>query len=105
MALLSFLSHLPHNVLCSEEEEKGSDCIPQFRTMQECFEKYPEVYGKYADDDDSEKLTEQEEDKESRQEGGEGKTAAEEDGGHQQTESESKSEGEQTATTAVVGAI
>ena len=29
---------------CSEEEEKGSDCIPQFKAMQECFQKYPELY-------------------------------------------------------------
>lgn len=29
----------------SEEEPKGSDCIPQFRDMQECFVKYPEIYG------------------------------------------------------------
>ena len=38
----------------STEEEKGSDCIPQFRGMQECFQKYPEVYGRYTDDDDEE---------------------------------------------------
>eukprot|EP00794_Sanderia_malayensis_P006290 gene6290-7012_t len=29
----------------SEADPKGSDCIPQFRDMQECFVKYPEVYG------------------------------------------------------------
>lgn len=33
----------------SEADPKGSDCIPQFRDMQECFVKYPEIYGK--DDD------------------------------------------------------
>lgn len=41
----------------SEAEPKGSDCIPQFRDMQECFVKYPEVYGKddeEAYDDDEE---------------------------------------------------
>ena len=30
----------------SEADPKGSDCIPQFRDMQECFVKYPEMYGK-----------------------------------------------------------
>jgi len=41
----------------SEAEPKGSDCIPQFREMQECFVKYPEIYGKddeEAYDDDEE---------------------------------------------------
>ncbi len=28
------------------------DCIPQFKDMQECFLNYPEVYGKYSEDDD-----------------------------------------------------
>ena len=28
----------------STEENKGSDCIPQFRSMQECFQKHPDVY-------------------------------------------------------------
>ena len=40
----------------SEADPKGSDCIPQFRDMQECFVKYPEIYGK--DDDDLEEETE-----------------------------------------------
>lgn len=30
----------------SEAEVKGSDCVPQFRDMQVCFSKYPEIYGK-----------------------------------------------------------
>ena len=34
----------------SEVEPKGSDCIPQFRDMQECFVKYPEIYGKDNDE-------------------------------------------------------
>lgn len=34
----------------SDEEVKGSDCVPQFRDMQICFSKYPEIYGK--DDED-----------------------------------------------------
>ena len=36
----------------STEEEKGSDCIPQFRAMQECFLEHPEEYGKFSDDDE-----------------------------------------------------
>ena len=31
----------------STSEPKGSDCIEQFRTMQECFRQYPEVYGEF----------------------------------------------------------
>lgn len=39
----------------SEADPKGSDCIPQFRDMQECFVKYPEIYGKddELDEEDS----------------------------------------------------
>ncbi len=39
-------------ILISEEEEKGVDCISQFRTMQECFKKYPEEYSKFNDDEE-----------------------------------------------------
>lgn len=28
----------------SKEEVKGSDCIDNFRNMQECMQKYPELY-------------------------------------------------------------
>ena len=42
----------------SEAEVKGSDCIEQFRDMQQCFVKYPEIYGK--DDEEEEKRKEQE---------------------------------------------
>lgn len=38
----------------SEAEPKGTDCIPQFRDMQECFVKYPEIYGKDDELDDEE---------------------------------------------------
>lgn len=38
----------------SEEEEKGSDCIPQFKKMQECFQQYPELYKDYDEDDEGE---------------------------------------------------
>ncbi len=37
---------------CSEEEEKGSDCIPQFRAMQDCFLEHPDEYGKYDDQEE-----------------------------------------------------
>ncbi|GAA6030560.1 hypothetical protein JCM8097_006207 [Rhodosporidiobolus ruineniae] len=36
----------------SEVEPKGIDCVDKFRGMQECFRKYPDVYG--ADDDEEE---------------------------------------------------
>lgn len=38
----------------SEADPKGSDCIPQFRDMQECFVKYPEMYGKDDELDEEE---------------------------------------------------
>lgn len=28
----------------SQEEVKGSECIDQFRSMQECMQKFPELY-------------------------------------------------------------
>jgi intermembrane space import and assembly protein 40 len=40
---------------CSEEEEKGVDCIPQFKNMQECFLDHPEEYGKFVDEEDEAK--------------------------------------------------
>ncbi|KAJ5317370.1 hypothetical protein PENANT_c034G05625 [Penicillium antarcticum] len=36
----------------SEEEPKGIDCIEKFKAMQDCFRKYPEVYGAELEDDD-----------------------------------------------------
>ena len=38
----------------SEADPKGADCIPQFRDMQECFVKYPEIYGKDDELDEEE---------------------------------------------------
>lgn len=38
--------------LRSEETAKGSDCYDAFKTMQECFTKYPGVYNKNDDDND-----------------------------------------------------
>lgn len=40
----------------SEADPKGSDCYEAFKTMQDCFTKYPAVYNKSSgtDDDDNE---------------------------------------------------
>ncbi|OAA67096.1 mitochondrial intermembrane space protein mia40 [Niveomyces insectorum RCEF 264] len=38
----------------SEEEPKGMDCIEKFQHMQDCFRKYPEVYGAELADDEQE---------------------------------------------------
>jgi len=39
----------------SQEDPKGMDCIGKFQHMQDCFRKYPEVYGaELADEDDDE---------------------------------------------------
>ncbi|GJN76392.1 mitochondrial intermembrane space import and assembly protein [Purpureocillium lilacinum] len=35
----------------SNEEPKGMDCIEKFQGMQECFRKYPEIYGSELTDD------------------------------------------------------
>ncbi|KFH43151.1 Mitochondrial intermembrane space import and assembly protein-like protein [Hapsidospora chrysogenum ATCC 11550] len=38
----------------SEEDPKGMDCIDKFQGMQECFRKYPEIYGaELADEEDA----------------------------------------------------
>jgi len=36
----------------SESEPKGSDCLTQFKDMQECFVKHPEIYGSMDEEDD-----------------------------------------------------
>lgn len=41
----------------SKEEVKGSDCIDHFRNMQECMQKYPELYPQ-EDEKDSPPQTE-----------------------------------------------
>lgn len=38
----------------SEADPKGSDCIPSFKGMQECFEKHPEHFAEYLRDDSDE---------------------------------------------------
>lgn len=39
----------------SKEEIKGSDCVDQFRAMQECMQKYPDLYPQ--EDENDEKST------------------------------------------------
>lgn len=39
----------------STEDVKGSDCVDQFRAMQECMQKYPDLYPQDDDDDEDEK--------------------------------------------------
>ena len=38
----------------SKEEPKGSDCVDLFRNMQDCFRRYPEIYGPDEEDEDEE---------------------------------------------------
>lgn len=38
----------------SNEEPKGMDCIDKFQGMQDCFRKYPEIYGSELADEDEE---------------------------------------------------
>ena len=52
-----FLCHL---FLSSIAEEKGSDCIDKFRAMQECFQKYPDLYKDYEEDGEEMTKTEEE---------------------------------------------
>lgn len=40
----------------SEADPKGSDCYEAFKTMQDCFSKYPTVYNKTSGDDDEPSL-------------------------------------------------
>ncbi|XP_063330710.1 mitochondrial intermembrane space import and assembly protein 40 [Pelmatolapia mariae] len=37
----------------SKEEVKGSECIDHFRNMQECMQRYPELYPQENDKDES----------------------------------------------------
>lgn len=37
----------------SKEEVKGSECIDQFRNMQECMQRYPELYPQEEDNGSS----------------------------------------------------
>ena len=43
----------------SDADPKGFDCLEQFKAMQECFVKYPDIYGSLDDDlENEENLTE-----------------------------------------------
>ncbi|XP_036387948.1 mitochondrial intermembrane space import and assembly protein 40-B-like [Megalops cyprinoides] len=37
----------------STEEVKGSDCVDKFRSMQECMQRYPELYPQEDDNDNT----------------------------------------------------
>ncbi|KAM4588198.1 mitochondrial intermembrane space import and assembly protein 40 [Odontesthes bonariensis] len=43
----------------SKEEVKGSECIDQFRSMQECMQSYPELYPQEEDKESSSKAESQ----------------------------------------------
>jgi intermembrane space import and assembly protein 40 len=38
----------------SSDDPKGMDCIDKFQQMQDCFRKYPEIYGAELQDDEEE---------------------------------------------------
>jgi len=38
----------------SKDEPKGMDCVDKFQHMQDCFRKYPEIYGSELTEDDEE---------------------------------------------------
>ena len=40
--------------LDSKEEDKGSDCVESFQTMQQCFHQHPEHYKDFIGDGDQE---------------------------------------------------
>ncbi len=37
---------------CSTEDVKGSDCVDQFQAMQECMQKYPDLYPQEEDEEE-----------------------------------------------------
>lgn len=39
----------------STEDVKGSDCVDQFRAMQECMQKYPDLYPQEDEEEEEEK--------------------------------------------------
>lgn len=38
----------------STEDVKGSDCVDQFRAMQECMQKYPDLYPQDEEEEEEE---------------------------------------------------
>ena len=71
----------------SKEDPKGSDCVDSFVKMHNCFQEYPEEYGKFADDEDDMEESNKDED------GGhsEGKTDDVEEGKTKETRDEERS--------------
>ncbi|XP_054941466.1 mitochondrial intermembrane space import and assembly protein 40-like [Physeter macrocephalus] len=43
---------------CSTEDVKGSDCVGQLRTMQECMQKYPDLYPQEEEEKPADRLEE-----------------------------------------------
>ena len=39
-------------VSCSKADPQGSDCIPEFRGMQNCFLEHPEEYGEFTKEEE-----------------------------------------------------
>uniref|UniRef100_H3ARG0 Coiled-coil-helix-coiled-coil-helix domain containing 4 n=1 Tax=Latimeria chalumnae TaxID=7897 RepID=H3ARG0_LATCH len=37
----------------SQEDVKGSDCVEQFRSMQECMQRYPELYPQEEEEEEA----------------------------------------------------
>ncbi|XP_023152840.1 coiled-coil-helix-coiled-coil-helix domain containing 4b [Amphiprion ocellaris] len=71
----------------SKEEVKGSDCLEQFRAMQECMQRYPELYPQ--EDEKSSSKTSQDSTEES---GANSTSASEQDSNTSQPDTESTAE-------------
>uniref|UniRef100_A0A3B5BHI2 Coiled-coil-helix-coiled-coil-helix domain containing 4b n=1 Tax=Stegastes partitus TaxID=144197 RepID=A0A3B5BHI2_9TELE len=72
----------------SKEEVKGSDCLEQFRAMQECMQRYPELYPQ--EDEKSSSKTSQ--DSEAEASGANSTSASEQDSNTSQPDTESSAE-------------
>lgn len=55
----------------SQEEVKGSDCLDQFRAMQECMQKYPDLYPQEDEEEEHSKDKQGEEEERSKDKQGE----------------------------------
>uniref|UniRef100_A0A3P8TIA5 Coiled-coil-helix-coiled-coil-helix domain containing 4 n=1 Tax=Amphiprion percula TaxID=161767 RepID=A0A3P8TIA5_AMPPE len=71
----------------SKEDVKGSDCLEQFRAMQECMQRYPELYPQ--EDEKSSSKTSQDSTEES---GANSTSASEQDSNTSQPDTESTAE-------------
>lgn len=58
-----YIVHL-QSVFYSTAEEKGSDCLETFKRMQECFQKHPNLYKDYEDEEVGEDVVMSEEESE-----------------------------------------